>query len=167
MSPGMKLSMSRLTIVFLMVMSGAACQYDPFAHEFTEVKPSASDLVGTYVLDSESIDRLGRVHQVPSPESRFILRGDGTFTLQNVPSCWRSVAECTGQTETAAGRWEIGREREWWAVQLTCTNISGRATEYGVPAMIRGDRPPLLLHFTVGDPDSGEALAFRKLQSAT
>lgn len=167
MRPGMKLSRSRLTIVFLMVLPGVACQYDPFVHEFTEVKPSASELVGTYVLDQRSIDMLDSAHRLPPPASRFILRGDGTFTIQNVPSCWRTLEECTRQTETAAGRWEVGRDQEWWTVQLTCTDISGRKTGYGLHSMIRGDQPPRLLHFTVGDPDAGEALAFRKVQSAT
>jgi hypothetical protein len=155
--------MRRLTIVLLMALPVVSCHYDPFAHEFTEVKPNASDLVGTYVLDSESIAMLDRHYQVPPPGSRFILRGDGTFTIQNVPSCWRAAAECSRQTETADGQWEIGKEqRQWWAVQLSCANISGNKTDYGVPAMIRGDHPPLLLHFTVGDPDTGEGLAFRK-----
>ena len=36
-----------LAIVVLTV----GCQYDPFAHEFTHVKPSESELVGTYSLD--------------------------------------------------------------------------------------------------------------------
>ena len=155
--------MRGLTIALLIALSGVSCQYDPFAHEFTEVKPKASDLVGTYVLDSESIDMLHRVYRVPPPGSRFTLRSDGTFTIQNIPSCWRDAAQCTRQTETADGRWEIRKDQQqWWAVQLSCSNISGNKIEYGIPAMIRGDHPPLLLHFTVGDPDTGEGLAFRK-----
>jgi len=156
--------MRRLMIALLMALSGVSCQYDPFAHEFTEVKPKASDLVGTYVLDAQSIDMLNRHYQVPPPGSRFILRDDGTFTIQNVPSCWRAAAKCTRQTETAEGRWEIRKDQQqWWAVQLGCTSISGNKIDYALPAMIRGDHPPLLLHFTVGDPDTGEGLAFRKL----
>ena len=155
--------MRRLTIALLMALSGVSCQYDPFAHEFTEVKPNVSDLVGTYALDSQSIDMLGRNYQVPPPGSRFILRSDGTFTIQNVPSCWRSAAGCTRETETADGQWEIRKHQEWWAVQLSCDNISGNKADYGIPAMIRGDHPPVLFHFSVGDPDSGEGLAFQKL----
>jgi len=29
---------------------------------------------------------------------------------------------------------------------------------------LRGDHPPQLLHFPVGDPDQGEALAFRRVE---
>jgi hypothetical protein len=33
---------------------------------------------------------------------------------------------------------------------------------YGIPMMIRGSASPYLLHLTIGDPDSGGALAFRR-----
>jgi hypothetical protein len=139
-----------------------ACQYDPFAHEYTSVRPDESSLIGEYALDSRSREMLQDVYKVAPPPAAFVLRPDHSFTIVNVPSCWRIDDTCIGRTETASGRWEIGKHQEWWAVQLTCERIDGEATSFGLSAMLRGEDPPYLLHFTVGDPDAGNGLAFER-----
>jgi len=154
--------MRRYSLV-LLILATAACQYDPFAHEFTRVKPERATLVGVYELDDESTEMLRRKYQLVPPPSRFVLRDDGTFTITDVPTCWRAVTECSSATEGAAGTWQVVKLGEWWEVRLHCTTIQGERSDYGIGANVRGDRPPQLLHFTVGDPDMGEALAFRKV----
>lgn len=62
---------SRRIALLLLVLS-TACQYDPFAHEFTNVKPTDEDLIGQYELDDESIEML-RQHDL-RPSSRFALQ---------------------------------------------------------------------------------------------
>jgi hypothetical protein len=156
--------MHRIALLFVVVL--VACQYDPFVHEFTTERPSATDLLGAYVLDDESVHMLRDAH-VTIPTSSFIIRPDGTFTLSRVPSCWRAAYTCSSATEEVSGKWRLGKHQDWWSLQLTCTNIDGQSTEYGNVAMIRGDEPPYKLHFTVGDPDTGEALAFTKVRSAS
>lgn len=44
------------------------------------------------------------------------------------------------------------KENERWVVRLHLTKIQRKASDYGMVARVRGDRPPRLLHFTVGDP---------------
>jgi hypothetical protein len=78
-----------------------------------------------------------------------------------MPTCWRAALECSAEVENATGTWQIAKHDDWWVVRLRCTSIQGKPTDYGLDAFVRGDRPPQLLHLTVGDPDSGEALAFR------
>lgn len=150
-------------IALLLMAVSIACQYDPFTHEFTRVKPTAEDLIGQYELDNESIEMLRR-HDLPKPASRFVLQGDGTFTMSDVPTCWREVFECSLDLESAKGTWQVVKENEWWVVRLHLTKIQSKTTDYGMVAHVRGDHTPRLLHFAVGDPDAGQALAFRKLQ---
>ncbi len=154
--------MRRYTFVLLMLAT-TACQYDPFAHEFTKVRPETGKLVGVYELDDESTEMLRRKYKLVPPSSRFVLRSDGTFSISEVPTCWREFTECSSATESADGTWQVKKLDEWWEVRLRCTKIQGEPSDYGLGAHVRGDRPPQLLHFTVGDPDSGEALAFRKV----
>jgi hypothetical protein len=33
--------------------------------------------------------------------------------------------------------------------------------------MVRGERPPYLVHFIVGDPDSGDALVFKRVSPSS
>lgn len=147
--------------LFLLLVS-VACQYDPFAHQFTSVKPIDEDLVGQYELDDESIEMLRR-HNLPRPPSRFVLQRDGTFAISDVPTCWREAGQCSRNLESANGTWQVVKENEWWVVRLHLVEVQRQTTDYGMDAHVRGDRPPLLIHFTVGDPDAGQALAFRKL----
>ncbi len=63
------------------------CQYDPFAHEFTHVKPSASEMVGSYVLDRQSAEMLARVYRVSAPRATLVLSNDGTFVVTQAPTC--------------------------------------------------------------------------------
>jgi len=149
-------------IAVLLLAVSIACQYDPFAHEFTSVKPTDDELIGQYELDDESIEML-RHHDVPRPSSRVVLQRDGQFAINDVPTCWREAFECSLDLESASGTWQVGKENEWWVVRLRLTNIRRKASDYGMVAYVRGDRPPRLLHFTVGDPDAGQALAFRRL----
>jgi hypothetical protein len=152
----------RKRILFATAVALFGCQYDPFAHQVTNVRPDESAVIGEYGLDRQSREMLQDLFEVEPPPAVFVLRADNSFTLADVPSCWRSDSSCSGRTESASGRWEIRRNSEWWVVQLTCDRIDGEAMSYGLRAMVRGDEPPYILHFTVGDPDAGEAIAFEK-----
>jgi hypothetical protein len=151
--------MRRLLIACITIIA-SSCQYDPFAHEYTHTRPaSAATIVGTHALDRESIEMLKQNYNVTAPRSLLVLRSGGTFELREIPSCWRADVKCTSRTESATGTWDLGKDQEWWAVGLRCRTINGTARDYGIGAMLRGESPPYVLHFTVGDPDSGEGLA--------
>ncbi len=81
--------MHRSTVAVLLLAISIACQYDPFAHEYTSVKPTDTELIGQYELDDDTIEMLRR-HDVPRPSSRFVLQSDGTFAISDVPTCWRA-----------------------------------------------------------------------------
>lgn len=77
--------MARLMLATLLLAASVACQYDPFAHQFTKVRPTTEDLVGLYELDERSIDMI-RQYAIPPPASRLALESDGTFAISEVPT---------------------------------------------------------------------------------
>jgi hypothetical protein len=111
-------------MALLLLVVSMACQYDPFAHEFTSVKPTDEDLIGQYDLDDESIEML-RQHDLPRPSSRFVLQRDGTFAISDVPTCWRDAVECSLDLESASGTWQVVKENEWWVVRLSSREDPG------------------------------------------
>ncbi len=157
----------RKTFSVILALAAVACQYDPYSSEYTTAKPSSTEMSGAYSLDSESQALLRDRFKVDSPPAKLVLNLDHTFEITQVPSCWRKDSVCTSATEHARGNWTIARDQEWWSVSLICTEISGEQTEYGLAAKVRGDQPPRLIHFTIGDPDTGEALSFQKVGGAT
>jgi hypothetical protein len=145
-----------------MVLWMPACQFDPFASEFTRVRPVERYLVGRYVPDAETRERLASQLNVKVPTTCELLVGqDGRFVVHDAPNCWFGPAvDCAPEDVDFTGDWRLGQHQKWWAVQLTARTINGKPGAYGLPAMIRGDEPPYILHLTIGDPDSGNALAF-------
>ena len=153
--------------LFLLVWL-SACQYDPFAHEYTTSRPVERDLIGTYRPDRETADRMKRVLGIAVGRfCELTLRPDGTFTIREMPRCWfvASVEDCVAGTEDVAGTWKIIPQQQWWAVGLTKrSTVAGVDHIYRFRAMLRGSEPPYLLHFIIGDPDSGNGLAFARVQ---
>ena len=143
------------------------CQYDPYAHEYTHSKPTVNELSGRYEFDSETIQLLQKQSTQGIPNAILILRPNGSFTASNIPACWRSEEINSGTPESAEGDWVIEKHQEWWSVKLRCTKINGLPMQYSLTVMVRNDAPPHVLHITIGDPDSGEALAFERRGNAT
>lgn len=156
----MRVKTSLVTCLTLLL----GCQYDPFAHEFTETEPRRAAVAGEYKPDRETTERLRSSLGVSvNPAAKFVLNQDGTFVANELPNCWIAQSfDCAPGTETWAGTWSLRRNQDWWAVQLHLTSRNGQATTYGLPAMLRREEPPYLLHLTIGDPDSGDALAFER-----
>jgi hypothetical protein len=159
------LSVPRRTL-FLLVLFSSACQYDPFAHEYTTSRPAESDLPGTYRPDRETTQRIKQEFGVViDPSCELTLRSDRTFNIREMPRCWfvASNEDCAAGTEDVAGTWELTPQQQRWAVRLTKRSmVAGVDHSYSFPAMLRGSEPPYLLHFIIGDPDSGNGLAFAR-----
>lgn len=141
------------------------CQYDPFAHEFTKAQPQESAVVGLYVPDRETTKHLRDTLRVTvHHDASLIINADHTFVARELPNFWIGhTFDCvTGGIENWSGTWSVRRDQEWWAVYLHITSRNGQPTSYQLPAMLRRERPPYLLHLTIGDPDSGDAFAFER-----
>lgn len=147
------------------VLCLVSCQFNPFASEFTSVRPNEQQLVASYAPDRETRDRLAsQLNITIHPQCRLELRRDHTFTATNLPDCWFSnEIDCAPGLVTFSGEWTVSENQEWWAVDLRARSINGVARDFQLPAMVRGDRPPYILHLTIGDPDSGNAVAFERI----
>jgi hypothetical protein len=138
-----------------------ACQFDPYAYEFTRAKPEVTSLPGHYRTDDESRKIFKREFNIDVSQCELDLRDDGSFDLRGVPDCWKEI-DCSGKLQRTSGTWTLGRHQEWWALRLRTSRIDGSAADFGSDAMLRRETPPYLVHFTIGDPDSGHALAFER-----
>ena len=146
----------------LMSLFVASCQYDPYANLLTTTEPRVEDIIGTYVLDR---------YELPNDLSlrktniRVELRADGTFTAINVPP-WK-LGELddnfVSKFRSGEGKWEKSvmgildpGSRQIWGIYLRTEDSQFH------PADFTGDKPPYGLIFTLGDPDSGNAIILKK-----
>ena len=140
----------------------AGCQYDPHASLYTTTEPKPQDIAGTYVLDTFHLpSEVGTAR----PQVVVELRADGTFAATNVPP-WELREPGTNFFTSlvgGTGKWEKGS---------TGTLDPGQKTIWGVylrtpdnrfhPANLTGGKPPYGLIFTLGDPDSGNAVILKR-----
>jgi hypothetical protein len=145
----------------------ASCQYNPYASEFATTRPDDAALVGVYRPDRETTDRLGTALNVRlDPACELALRPDHSFTARRLPNCWFTPGnECVPELINLSGTWTIERKQDkWWALRLEVTTINDQGREpYGLEVPVRGNTPPHVVHFTIGDPDAGNALAFERI----
>jgi hypothetical protein len=150
-----------LCLTLLLVMTG--CQYDPHAHLYTTDKPETTNVVGSYMLTSQTLTSGGLAALRGKPCS-IELRADGTFIATNVPP-WQDGFPLTNFFDTlisGSGSWRIDRVgsvddgrkplKTHWGVYLDSPAAKFAAVGLTSP------KPPYGLIYTLGDPDSGEAL---------
>ncbi|MFN0198761.1 MAG: hypothetical protein ACKVT0_18595 [Planctomycetaceae bacterium] len=139
----------------------AGCQYDPHGHLYTTSEPKDADIVGTYVLDRFELPAdISIAHRDIEVE----LHVDGTFTATNVPprnietdkAFFASLLSGTGTWEKdAIGTLDPG-SKSMWGVYLQTPDDRFHSANF------TGDQPPYGLIFTLGDPDSGDAVILKR-----
>lgn len=157
----------RRLVPFLMLVLLLGCQYDPHAHLYTTEKPQTADVAGRYALENQTVTRDG-IAALQGQPCVIELRTDGRFTATNVPP-WELGSPGTNFFSTllsGSGTWRIdsvgsvddgGRPlKTHWGVYLDSD------TTKIMPAGLTGQTPPYGLIFTLGDPDSGDALTFQR-----
>jgi len=98
--------------------------------------------------------------------SQLELNPDGTFSINNIAAAWSPFSKAEG-FENVKGNWRLGSHQDWWVVQLNVTSVKqadGHLNRQGFEtyAMLIGQASPYILHFGIGDPDSGDALQYEK-----
>lgn len=153
-----------LILTLLLVLG---CQYDPHAHLYTTDKPETMDVVGSYVLASQSLAP-GGLTALRGKTCSIELRSDGTFVATNVPP-WQDGFPHANFFDTlisGSGTWRIGSVgsvddgrkplKTHWGVYLD--SPAARFAAVGLTS----PKPPYGLIYTLGDPDSGEALILKR-----
>jgi hypothetical protein len=148
------------------------CQHDPWADRFVRRQPEEKDLVGTYRVDS---DTLARRISVPmsttalstSRDSEIVLSADHKVQFLHVTEIHPPAAQpCI---INGSGSWELGRNDAYSVVNVQIQrnderrSVDGCEPTYYGQLMLYGKKSPYKLHITMGDPDSGDAMQFEKI----
>lgn len=147
-----------LALAFLLL---GGCQFDPYSSEYTRKQPVVAALPGTYALDAETKAWYSREVQPAVPPAMLELRRDGTFQLRNAPDCFHRI-ECGRGVISLAGKWQVEHLDETWSLSFDVSEENQRPARYFTTGELRSQEPPYLVHFIVGDPDSGRGVAFER-----
>jgi hypothetical protein len=157
----------RPPVLLLLLLVATGCQYDPHAGLYTTVQPRPGDVVGTYRLVEQTVAP-GGLGALEGRRCVVELHGDGTFRAEGVPLASADGADPKffARLVAATGTWRIesvgsiarvsGPSRTHWGIVLD------GPPERILPAGLTGQEPPLGLIFTIGDPDSGDALLLKR-----
>ncbi len=153
-----------LFLLLLITCSFNSCQSDPWAWQYARSRPTQS-VAGKYNLTSRSHELLENMYKNVRT-SQLELKPDGTFFINNIASIW-SPFPTAGGFENVKGNWRVGSDQSSWVVQLSITSVkqaNGKLNQqrFETYAMLIGQDSPYILHFAIGDPDSGEALQYEK-----
>jgi len=96
--------------------------------------------------------------------SRIELQSDSSFSVKNIAAIWSPFSTADG-FESVKGKWSLVKHQEWWAVDLTVNSVREPNGHWnrkraGTQIMLVGQNAPYKLHFTIGDPDAGQALQY-------
>jgi len=123
---------------------------------------SKEDIVGTWVLDSASLQLMEEAGGYEISTHTLTFRDDGTFELVNMPD-WSGPGHTeAGGFYSSSGTWEVtDRSGEWevfvhfvWAPDFP----DGVYTQFN----IGGEEPPYYIWMWAGDPDAGMVMVFEK-----
>jgi hypothetical protein len=145
--------LSALSIVLL-----GGCNGDPYSTRYTTREPVVKDLLGVYTPDAATLSALQGKDSGPH---RIELRDGGDLILSNVP---RGTLWGVSQPAFDSGRgsWSISRQQDWWGIDIHLREINGRPVNLYTYFHLRNEKPPYLIHVTLGDPDSGDAHVFER-----
>jgi len=163
----------------LLISSIVGCQFDPFADDYTRTKPLKADLIGTYVLTSESMTNTA-ISQLKSEKGlspgnyTLTLYADGTFKYINMPvwvGDWANGKDewSIRSFKSGSGKWEIAvvggvgdgsKVVDVWGLDLSPAAVPG------AHATLSSEKPPYTVVFGYGDPDMGDAMFYERESTA-
>ena len=156
-----------MRLAFLgLLFAFAGCQFDPYTSVYTRTEPKAEDLVGVYVPDKATARFIAEHY--PAIGTSIVLSADGTIVLQNIPDCWKTLfGTFEGGFDSGTGRWKIQKHQEWWVLGVDIWTDGFSSREHAhigltTEIFLVGEKPPYIIHLTIGDPDAGQALQFTR-----
>lgn len=176
-----KVSSWLFLLIAICLLSG--CQHDPYADWFVKKQVSDEAILGTYVVTDDTLEHFATT-KIPAlhgkalsvgREAKIVLTGDHKIYLSSIPD-WDAF---NGQVCVLSGDgvWELAKNDDFTIVQVCLgKNYAGGKMpgcpdgEFGFQLNLfddsllhwRSHRKYPVLHLTVGDPDSGDALQFQR-----
>jgi hypothetical protein len=93
------------------------------------------------------------------------LRADHTFEVKDVPDWFITYGDAGTKLVSGTGTWQLEQVHGWWQLGVEFRESTGQSVFRGPFAMnfsLVGEKPPYLVHLTIGDPDAGNAMQFQK-----
>lgn len=175
-----KISSWLFLLIAIWLVSG--CQHDPYADWFIKQQVSDEAILGTYVVTDDTIRHFatkkfsfvhGETIQV-GRDAKIVVTGDHKIYFSSVPLDALNDQVCVLSGD---GVWELAKNDDFTIVQVSLgKSYAGRKMpgcpdgEFGFQLNLfddsllhwRSHREYPVLHLTVGDPDSGDALQFQR-----
>ena len=153
--------------LWLFAAALAACQFDPYGSEYTRTKPLEASIAGTYVPTQKTLTMMREKGHYPQVQSSIVLRLDGRLILTNIPDWWLDgFGKSKGGFDSGEGRWSLDNAQGFWELILDVDSARNFSSQdhnprgIGTAIAVINEKPPYLLHLTVGDPDMGDAMQF-------
>lgn len=155
-----------ISLTLLVGLTG--CQLDPWNDGFVTRKVRDSKIVGKYVMDAQSQKLSIRVPGSDavfpvSSSAQIVFSADHNAQFIKVPD-YIGTDSCS---ITGRGSWQLEKRGKFTVVLARIVNEEKGSPckgDFGYEVMLYGDRPPYKLNITIGDPDSGAAVQFEKVQ---
>lgn len=155
----------KLVVFTILTVLVLACQYDPHGNLYTTTNPKEEDIPGTYILYRYDLptDIIIEHNNV-----KLTLFPDGTFKGINIPPNTLSSPDKNffSTLLSGDGEWKLGTigtlgpgQKKIWGVYLRDSE-----DRFHSPSLT-GEKAPYGLIFTLGDPDTGDAVILRKQTS--
>lgn len=178
MQMGKKLSWCFAAVLFL-----CGCQHDPYADWFVTKSIPDNTLLGSYHITAETLEHFARAdlpslqgHRLPlSRDAKIVLAADHKISVSQVAIDWLDAQRHHVCVLNSTGTWKVAKHQEFTAVNVTLEHLQSpgqgcpdRGLGFGLELFDDSIMPwhsaakyPLL-HLSIGDPDSGDALQFEK-----
>ncbi len=162
---------SLIALIIICVFS--ACQYDPHAHTYTTYKPSVDEVTGSYELDQIYMESYapGIRDKITALAIKPIIQihSDGRFSAVNFPyfeetrpgfeyrfSDFRSIDSKWEITTVGSIGYGSGATKDHYGIALAGMPLHLGSLGFTGTKKVNG----LILGF--GDPDSGDAIIYKK-----
>ena len=146
--------------------------------DYTRQKPELKDIIGTWILTTETVQEMKRLNVYKSANTSIEIRSDGTFKAIDLPDAAYSQRDAgwgfsKGTLASPSGKWSLGQESftpffdvnkediQVWDLNLPFDNLSGSLPPMPYPKLIN-QSPPYIIHIPFGDADSSEHIDFIK-----
>jgi hypothetical protein len=90
------------------------------------------------------------------------LNVDGSFSASNFPALKDYDLAKEFVLFDGSGTYRLAQYQDYWILKLHWQVMNGKRVNIGDMMHVMSNRPPHALHRIIGDPDSGDVLAFEK-----
>jgi hypothetical protein len=123
---------------------------------------SEEDILGTWTLDSASLERMEDEGGYEISTHTLTFRDDGTFDLLNMPDWCGPGGGPAGGFYSTSGTWKLTGYEGEWQIFVHFDSVPEFPDGVYTQFAIGGQEPPYYIWMYAGDPDAGRVMVFEK-----